>query len=89
MTEKPKAIVLLSGGLDSSTVLAIANKDYECIALSFDYRQRHASELEAAKAIAREYGIRHQIIRLDDGVLGGSALTDSAIDVPDHIGQRN
>ncbi len=83
--EKPKAIILLSGGLDSTTVLAIANKDYECIALSFDYRQRHVSELEAAKAIARDYGIRHQIIRLDDGVLGGSALTDKAIDVPDHI----
>ena len=83
--KKPVAIVLLSGGLDSATVLAIASQDYECIALSFDYRQRHASELEAAKAIASEYGIRHQIIRLDDGVLGGSALTDNAIAVPDHI----
>ena len=83
--EKPKAIVLLSGGLDSTTVLAIANQDYECIALSFDYRQRHVSELEAARVIARDYGIRHQIIRLDDGVLGGSALTDKTIDVPDHI----
>jgi len=83
--EKPKAVVLLSGGLDSATVLAIANEDYECIALSFDYRQRHASELEAAKAIAADYGIRHQIIRLDDGVLGGSALTDVTIDVPDHL----
>ena len=69
--KKPKAVVLLSGGLDSATVLAAANKDYECIALSFDYRQRHASELEAAKVIAADYGIRHQIIRLDDGVLGG------------------
>lgn len=83
--EKPKAIVLLSGGLDSTTVLAIANKKYECIALSFNYRQRHVSELEAARVIARDYGIRHQIIKLDDGVLGGSALTDNAIDVPDHI----
>ena len=82
--KKPKAVVLLSGGLDSATVLAAANKDYECIALSFDYRQRHASELEAAKVIAADYGIRHQIIRLDDGVLGGSALTDTTIDVPDH-----
>lgn len=82
--KKPKAVVLLSGGLDSATVLAAANKDYECIALSFDYRQRHASELEAAKVIAADYGIRHQIIRLDDGVLGGSALTDTSIDVPDH-----
>lgn len=84
-SEKPKAVVLLSGGLDSATVLAIANKDYDCIALSFDYRQRHVSELEAAKAIARDYGVPHQIIRLDDGVLGGSALTDKDIDVPDHI----
>ncbi|MDH3342525.1 MAG: 7-cyano-7-deazaguanine synthase QueC [Gammaproteobacteria bacterium] len=84
-SKKPKAVVLLSGGLDSATVLAIASKDYECIALSFDYRQRHRSELEAAKAIAADYGIRHQIIKLDDGVLGGSALTDKTIDVPDHI----
>jgi len=83
--EKPKAVVLLSGGLDSTTVLAIANENYECIALSFDYRQRHASELEAARAIARDYGIQHQVVRLDDGVLGGSALTDKTIDVPDHI----
>ena len=83
--EKTKAIVLFSGGLDSTTVLAIANQDYECIALSFDYRQRHVSELVAAKAIAGDYGIQHQIIRLDDGVLGGSALTDETIDVPDHI----
>jgi len=82
---KPTAVVLLSGGLDSVTVLAMASKDYECIAVSFDYRQRHASELEAAKAIAHDYDIRHQIIRLDDGVLGGSALTDKAINVPDHL----
>ena len=84
MKDKPKAVVLLSGGLDSTTVLAIANKDYECIAVSFDYRQRSVSELEAAKVIARDYGIQHQVIRLDDGVLGGSALTDTTIDVPDH-----
>jgi len=50
VADKPKAVVLFSGGLDSTTVLAIASKDYECIAVSFDYRQRHASELEA-KAI--------------------------------------
>lgn len=82
--EKPKAIVLLSGGLDSATVLAIASQSYDCIALSFDYRQRHVSELDAAKGIATDYGIQHQLIRLDDGVLGGSALTDMTIDVPDH-----
>lgn len=85
VTDKSKAIILLSGGLDSVTVLAIANKHYECIAISFDYRQRHVSELEAAKAIARDYGVRHQIIRLDDAVLGGSALTDATIDVPHQI----
>ncbi len=85
MTGKSKAIILLSGGLDSVTVLAIANKQYECIAISFDYHQRHVSELEAAKAIALDYSVRHQIIRLDDAVLGGSALTDATIDVPHHL----
>lgn len=85
MTGKSKAIILLSGGLDSVTVLAIANKQYECIAISFDYHQRHVSELEAAKAIALDYSVRHQIIRLDDAVLGGSALTDATIDVPHQL----
>lgn len=75
----------MSGGLDSVTVLAIANKQYECIAISFDYHQRHVSELEAAKAIALDYSVRHQIIRLDDAVLGGSALTDATIDVPHQL----
>lgn len=78
-----KAIVLLSGGLDSATVLAIANQDFECYAISFDYSQRHAAELHAAKQLAQHYHARHQLIRLDDGVMAGSALTDPAIVVPE------
>ena len=79
---RPKAIVLLSGGLDSATVLAIAHKQFDLLALSFDYHQRHVSELNAARTLAQSIGIEHRIIRLDDGVLGGSALTESSIDVP-------
>jgi 7-cyano-7-deazaguanine synthase len=82
MKAKPKAIVLLSGGLDSATVLAIAHQDFEVTALSFDYHQRHISELNAARELASHYQIEHLIIRLDDGVLGGSALTEASIDVP-------
>lgn len=77
-----KAIVLLSGGLDSATVLAIASQDFECYAISFDYSQRHASELNAAKQLAQRFHARHQLIRLDNGVMAGSALTDPAIVVP-------
>jgi len=80
----PKAIVLLSGGLDSSTCLAIAqSKNYEVYALSFSYGQKHSSELEAAKRIADTAGVTlHKIIDLDLGSFGGSALTDDEIDVP-------
>jgi 7-cyano-7-deazaguanine synthase len=85
VSHKPKAVVLLSGGLDSATVLAIARQDYECHAISFNYRQRHVSELEAAREIAHQSGVKHQIIQLDDGVLAGSALTDPDIDVPDEL----
>ena len=83
MVYRPKAIVLLSGGLDSATVLAIANQDFECHAISFDYSQRHAAELHAAKQLAQHCHARHQLIRLDDGVMAGSALTDPAIVVPE------
>ena len=83
MTQRSKAIVLLSGGLDSATVLAIASGDFDCHAISFNYRQRHVSELSAARQLAQLYGATHQIIQLDDGVMTGSALTDSAIDVPE------
>jgi 7-cyano-7-deazaguanine synthase len=78
-----RAVVLLSGGLDSATVLAIArNQGYECYALSFDYGQRHVQELEAAKRVAASVGAReHRIARIDLRVFGGSALT-ADIDVP-------
>jgi len=79
-----KAVVLLSGGLDSTTVLAIAKaKGYECYALSFDYGQKQNSELKAAKTIAIDFGVvEHRIMRvcLDD--IGGSALTDPNLEVP-------
>ncbi len=79
-----KAIVLVSGGLDSATVLAIANElGYECFALSFDYGQRHCSELDAASKLAKQYNVLdHKTIKLGMGEFGGSALTDDLIDVP-------
>lgn len=79
----PKAVVLLSGGLDSATVLALAARDgYECYALSFDYGQRHRSELVAAAKIAeRLRAAEHRIISFDLRAFGGSALT-SDLDVP-------
>lgn len=81
---RPRAVVLLSGGLDSATCLAFAAKDYDCYALSFAYGQRHSSELHAAARVATALGAReHRVIRLDLGAIGGSALTDSAIDVPE------
>ena len=80
---KPKAVVLLSGGLDSTTVLAIAcEAGFDVYALSFRYGQRHSFELEAAKHIAARYGVRrHVIFDVDLAQFGGSALTDN-IDVP-------
>jgi len=83
MTVK-KAVVLLSGGLDSATVLAIAKEQgYECYTLSFDYGQRHNSELEAASQLSRLNGVaEHKTITLGMGEFGGSALTDDDIDVP-------
>jgi 7-cyano-7-deazaguanine synthase len=79
-----KAVVLVSGGLDSATVLAIARADeWRCHALSVDYGQRHRSELDAASGMARALGaIEHRIARVDLGIFGGSALTDPAIAVP-------
>ncbi len=79
----PKAVVLLSGGLDSSTVLAIAQAtDYQCHTLSFDYGQRHRAELKAAKLIAESQGVSHKVIQFDFSAISGSALTDEAIAVP-------
>jgi len=79
-----KAVVLLSGGMDSATVLAIAqSQHYGCYALSFDYGQRHKAELNAAKNLAEKMGvIEHKVIEFDLTSIGGSALTDDAIDVP-------
>ncbi|HHH89254.1 MAG TPA: 7-cyano-7-deazaguanine synthase QueC [Aliiroseovarius sp.] len=79
-----KAVVLVSGGLDSSTVLALAKEQgYACHALSFDYGQRHRCELAAARQVAATLGaVAHKTIRLDLGSIGGSALTDPAIAVP-------
>ena len=80
---KMRAVSLLSGGLDSSTVLSYAiSKGYEVIALSFDYGQRHRKELESAKRIAEYYGVKHKIMKIDLRAIGGSALTDD-IEVPD------
>ena len=73
-----RAVVLLSGGLDSATALAVALAEgYECFALSFDYGQRHARELESAVKVAAALGVRrHLTLRLDLRAIGGSALTD-------------
>ena len=84
-----KAIVLLSGGLDSTTLLAIAkDQGFACYALSFDYAQRHGRELGAAREIAGMLGVvEHKIITIDFGNIGGSALTDRSIPVPDRPSQ--
>jgi len=81
--QAPKAVVLLSGGLDSATVLAIARREgYDCHALSFSYGQRHAAELENAARVARAMNVTdHRIANIDLRLFGGSALTDD-IEVP-------
>jgi 7-cyano-7-deazaguanine synthase len=80
------AVILLSGGLDSATVLAIAREaGYACHALSLDYGQRHTAELAAAARVAKRLGaVEHRVIRLGLGDFGGSALTDAAIAVPEN-----
>lgn len=80
-----KAVVLLSGGLDSATVLAIAkSQGYECYCLSLDYHQRHSSELQAAQRVAQHLGAaEHKTVQLDLSLFGGSALTDNNIAVPE------
>ena len=79
-----KAVILLSGGLDSSTVLYLAKSEgYDCYALSFDYQQRHRRELEAARTIATAVGVAaHQVVSFDLRLWGGSALTDDRVDLP-------
>ncbi len=83
--EMKKAVILLSGGLDSATVLALARaQGYECYTLAFDYGQRHHGEVEAARRVASRLGSRrHIVMPLDLRQWGGSALTSDAIDVPD------
>ena len=82
-----KAVILLSGGLDSTTTLAIAKEqNYDCYALSFDYGQKQRSELESSISIAKKSNvIEHRIMKISLSDIGGSALTDKAIDVPKHV----
>ena len=84
-SKKRKAVILVSGGLDSATVLAIAREQgYQCYALTFDYGQRHRIELESSKrVVAAEKSVAaHRIVNLDVGWMGGSALTDEHLSVP-------
>jgi 7-cyano-7-deazaguanine synthase len=82
--EPMNAVVLLSGGLDSATVLAMARQQgYACYCLSLDYGQRHRAELDAAARVAAALGARaHRVVKLDLAAFGGSALTDTSIAVP-------
>lgn len=84
MNEK-KAVILLSGGLDSATVVALARaQGYACYSMSFDYGQRHRAELKAAERVARQLGvIEHKVVGLNLSGIGGSALTDESIAVPE------
>ena len=81
-----KAVVLVSGGLDSATVLAIAaNQGFDCFSLAFDYGQRHRSELDASRRISSVlHASAHKVVKLDLQAIGGSALTDASIAVPEH-----
>src|SRR3954470_14719620 len=78
-----KAVLLLSGGLDSTTMLALAKRDgFDVYAMTFRYGQRHSSEIDAARRVAREYGVKdHVVVDIDLRTFGGSALT-ADIDVP-------
>ena len=86
---KKKAVVLLSGGMDSATALAIAKaQGFDCYALSFRYGQRHAVELECADQVAKAQGVvEHRTVTIDLGAFGGSALTDLSIAVPHEPGK--
>jgi 7-cyano-7-deazaguanine synthase len=88
MTAK-KAVILLSGGLDSATVVAMARADgYACYTMSFDYGQRHRAELQAAARVAEQLGVvEHKVIGMNLNGIGGSALTDSSIAVPEHLAE--
>lgn len=84
MQKSKKAVILLSGGLDSATVLAIAkDRGYECHTMSFDYGQRHRAELHAAERLAKSMGAQtHRVMNVDMRQIGGSALTDDSMAVP-------
>jgi 7-cyano-7-deazaguanine synthase len=85
MTEERRAVILTSGGLDSTTVLALARaQGYACYTLSFDYGQRHRGELRAAEQVSRALGdVEHKVVKLNLDSIGGSALTDLSIAVPE------
>lgn len=85
MAEPRRAVILVSGGLDSTTVLAMARAaGYDCYTLSFDYGQRHRAELFAAERVSAALGdVEHKVVRLNLDSIGGSALTDTAIAVPE------
>ncbi|MEA3225585.1 MAG: 7-cyano-7-deazaguanine synthase QueC [Planctomycetota bacterium] len=84
LVAEKRAVILLSGGLDSATTLAMAHDEgFQCYALTFAYGQRHKCEIEAARRVAESLGVtQHRIIGIDLAAFGGSALTDSTIDVP-------
>ena len=88
MTNK-RAVILLSGGLDSATVLASARaQGYDCYTMSFDYGQRHRSELDASRRISEALGAtEHKVIGINLDGIGGSALTDSSLAVPERLSQ--
>ncbi|MEZ7998236.1 MAG: 7-cyano-7-deazaguanine synthase QueC [Halioglobus sp.] len=85
MSEQKRAVILVSGGLDSTTVLAMAqSQGYACYTLSFDYGQRHRAELYAADRVSRALGdVEHKLVKLNLDSIGGSALTDMSIAVPE------
>ena len=85
MSRPEKAVILVSGGLDSTTVLAMAQEQgFDCYSLSFDYGQRHRAELVAAEWVSRAWGVgEHKVVHLDLDTIGGSALTDLDIAVPE------
>jgi 7-cyano-7-deazaguanine synthase len=85
LTPSKRAVILVSGGLDSTTVLAMAKaQGYECYTLTFDYGQRHRAELQAAERVSDTLGdVEHKVVHLNLDSIGGSALTDASIDVPE------
>jgi 7-cyano-7-deazaguanine synthase len=89
MSDQEKAVITVSGGLDSATVLAMAKeRGLDCYTLAFDYGQRTRSELDAAAIVSTMLGAtEHKVIKLDLGTIGGSALTDMSIDVPEEEGE--